>query len=135
MAVKLAYQGEVQYANTKGIILKATLVGSYGAAANGVGDLMNLNPTQNNGVDGGVTDPLGAYNLIISDVPPSEYGPLNENIGGSYVNIKPNAVPTLANFGLQVYEPGGTEKANGAAYTATELAGSILLIFFVSGNQ
>ena len=56
---------------------------------------------------------------------------LNEDIGGSYVAIHPNAVPTLKNFGLIMYEPGGSEKATNAAYTASELAGTVLLIFFI----
>ena len=133
MAVKFAYKGEVQYANTKGIILKATVVGNYGV--NGAGDLLNLLPSQNNGVDGGITDPSGKYDLIISNIPPTEFGVLNEDIGGAYVALHPNANPTLTNLGLLMYEPGGAEKATGAAYTAAELAGSCLLIFFVSGQQ
>lgn len=133
MAVKLAYQGEVEYANTKGIILKATVTGTYGV--NTVGDLLNLLPSQNGGVDGGITDPNDAYNFEISNVPPSEYGVLNENFGGSYLALNPNAKPTLTNLGLLMYEPGGTEKATNAAYTAAELAGSAFLMFFVSGAQ
>lgn len=128
MSVSLAYQGETERNNTKGLIFKATLTGNYGV--NGVGDLLNLTPSQNNGTDGGITDPQFAYNLILDQVP-SEYGVLNENVGGSYVAIKPNANPTLKNFGLQVFEPGGAEKATNAAYTAAELAGSLLLVFFV----
>lgn len=133
MAVKLAYKGQVQYDNTKAIILKATFVGVYGT--NGIGDLLNLLPSQNGGLDGGITDPTDSYDLIISSVPPGEYGPLNEDLGGSYIALHANAVPTLTNLGLLMYEPGGAEKATGAAYTAAELAGSVLLMFFISGQQ
>jgi hypothetical protein len=132
MAVKLAYQSEFQYANTKGIIFKATFTGNYGT--NGVGDLLNLTPSQNGGADGGVTDPNSSYYLILEQ-PPSEYGVLNENLGGSYVAVNPNAKPSLTNFGLLMYEPGGTEKATAAAYTAAELAGVVFLIFFVPAQQ
>jgi hypothetical protein len=132
MAVKLSYKSEVQYANTKGIIFQAKFVGNYGV--NGVGDLLNFTPTQNNGVDGGITDPGAAYNFMLEQ-PPTEYGILNEDIGGSYVAIHPNAVPTLTNFGLIMYEPGGAEKATNAAYTASELAGSVSIIVFVPAQQ
>lgn len=133
MSVKLAYVSEIQYSNTKGIILKATFVGNYGV--NGTGDLLNLAPTQNNGADGGVTDPGFSYNEILEG-PPSEFGILNEAIGGSYVAInKPATGATLTNYGLLMYEPGGTEKATAAAYTAGELAGSVLLMFFIPSSQ
>ena len=132
MSVKLAYQSEFQYFTTKFIIFKATFVGNYGA--NLVGDLLNLTPSQNNGADGGVTDPNFSYNDILQGVP-SEYGVLGENIGGSYVNIKPNAAPSLTNFGLVMYEPGGTEKATAAAYTASELAGFVFLLFAIPYSQ
>ena len=39
MSVKLQYQGELDFNNTKGILLKGTLVGDYGV--NGVGDLLD----------------------------------------------------------------------------------------------
>jgi hypothetical protein len=133
MSVKLAYQGEVEYNNSKGIMLKATFVGNYGV--NTVGDLLNLLPSQNGGLDGGITDPKGTYNNILSDVPPTEYGILNEDLGGSYVALHPNAAPSLTNLGLIMYEPGGAEKATAAAYTAPELAGSVLLIFFIRAEQ
>lgn len=132
MSVKLAYQSEWQYSNTKAIIFKATFVGVYGT--NTIGDLLNLAPSQNGGLDGGVTDAGLSYYLILEQ-PPGEYGVLNENLGGSYVVINPNAKPTLANFGLLMYEPNGTEKATGAAYTAAELAGNVFLIFFVPSQQ
>lgn len=132
MSVKLQYKGQVQYDNTKGLIFKATFVGNYGV--NGVGDLLNFSPSQNNGADGGVTDPSGSYDLILQQ-PPNEYGILNEDIGGSYVCIHPNANPSLTNFGLIMYEPGGAEKATNAAYTAPELAGSVQIIVFVPGQQ
>lgn len=132
MSVKLQYLGELEYNNTKGIVLLATFVGNYGV--NGVGDLLNLAPSQNNGVDGGITDPLEAYNAILEQ-PPTLYGPLNEDIGGSYVSVHPNAAPTLQNFGLKMYEPGGAEKNTGAAYTAAELAGTVQLFFAIPALQ
>ena len=132
MSVKLAYKGELQYANTKCIVLKATFVGNYGV--NGVGDLLNLTPSQNGGADGGITDIGAEYNYILEQ-PPTIYGPLNEDIGGSYVAIHPNAVPSLTNFGLIMYEPGGGEKATNAAYTASELAGTVQILIGIPGQQ
>jgi len=132
MAVKLAYKAEFEYNNTKFIILAATFVGTYGVA--GAGDLLNLTPSQNNGVDGGITDPNFSYNSILEQ-PPTVYGILNEDIGGSYVALHPNAVPTLKNLGLLMYEPGGTEKTTAAVYTAGELAGSCLLLIGIPGQQ
>ena len=126
--INLAYVGSIEYNNSKGLIFDATFVGNYGV--NGVGDLLNLTPSQNGGADGGITDPFGAYDLII-DQPPSNFGVLNEALGGSYVALLPNAVPTLTNLGMQMYEPGGAEKATNAAYTAAELAGKVKLVFFV----
>ena len=128
MAVALAFAGSIDFNNAKGLMFNATFTGNYGV--NGVGDLMNLNPSQNGGADGGVTDPLGGYNLPIT-FPPSDFGVLNEALGGSYVVILPNANPSLTNFGLQMFEPGGAEKATNAAYTAAELAGTVKLVFFV----
>jgi hypothetical protein len=122
MSVKLAYQSEREYNNSKGIILRATFTGKYGTQT--VGDLLNLTPSQNQGVDGGISDPKAAYNHILQE-PPTTVAILNQNIGGSYVAIIPNAVPTLTNFGLAMYEPGGTEKATAAVYTAPELAGYV----------
>lgn len=128
MAVKLAFQESIDHNNSKGLVFKATFSGNYGV--NGVGDLLNLTPTQNGGTDGGITDPFDAYNQPIQQ-PPIIYGVLNENIGGSYTNINPNAAPSLTNFGLKMFEPGGAEKATNAAYTAAELAGSVLLVFWI----
>jgi len=128
MAVALQFVGTTEQNNSKGLIFKATFTGDYGTA--GVGDLLNLTPSQNNGTDGGVTDPGFDYDEILEQ-PPTIYGVLNEALGGSYVNILPNAAPTLKNFGLQMYEPGGAEKGTGVAYSAPELAGSVLLVFYV----
>ncbi len=130
--VKLAYQSEIQYANTKFLILKATVVGNYGV--NGVGDLLNLAPSQNNGADGGITDPLFVYNHVL-ELPPNEYGVLNEAFGGSYLALVPNAVPSLTNLGMIMYEPGGTEKGTNAAYTPAELAGFAFLLVGIPNSQ
>lgn len=124
--VKLQYLAEFEFNNSKIFAVLATFFGVYGA--NGVGDLLNLNPSQNQGADGGITDPKSAYNNILGQVP-TLYGKANENLGGSYVGMKPNAAPTLTNLGLQMFEPGGAEKATGAAYTANELAGNVTLFF------
>jgi hypothetical protein len=132
MAVALAYNGEAQYANTKIIFLKATFTGNYGV--NGTGDLLNLAPEELTANPNGISDPKLAYNLILAQ-PPDFIGVMSENLGGSYVQVKPNAVPTLQNFGLQMFEPGGAEKATNAAYTATELAGSVILAIPVPALQ
>ena len=130
--IKLSYAGEVEYNNNKFMVLKATFVGTYGTA--GVGDLLNLTPSQNNGTDGGITDPSLSYDHILEQ-PPTLYGVLNEDIGGSYVACHANAVPTLTNLGLIMYEPGGTEKTTAAVYTAGELAGSVFLLIGIKSLQ
>ncbi len=130
--VSLAYAGELEFNNTKGILLSGTLSGDYGT--NLVGDLLNLKPTQNAGVDGGVTDPTLSYYEILN-LAPVKIGLFSENLGGSYVQITPNAVPSLANYGLRVFEPGGTEKATNAAYTAAELAGNFMLLLLIPVQQ
>lgn len=130
--IKLAYGGEIEYNNNKCFVLNATFVGTYGVA--GAGDLLNLTPSQNNGADGGITDPGNAYYNILEQ-PPSIYGVLNEDIGGSYVAFHPNAKPTLTNLGLLMYEPGGSEKTTAAVYTAGELAGTVKLIFGIPAQQ
>lgn len=128
MAVKLKYVGEAEHNNTKGLIFEADFSGDYGTA--GVGDLLNLTPSQNGGADGGITDPNFAYNLILEQ-PPKIYAVLNQNINGYQVAIKPNANPTLTNFGLLMFGSGGVELTTGQAYDATVKAGSVLLEFFV----
>ena len=119
--LSVKYRGETEYNNTKGLIFRLTPTGNYGTA--GVGDLIDLTPNK-------VADPNLSYNLIL-DEPPNNEGILNCNLGGSTAALLPNAVPTLANLGLLVYEPGGAEKATNAAYTAGELAGYVDIIVFV----
>lgn len=132
MAVNLAFEAPLSFGDSKGILLKATFTGVYGTIT--VGDLLKLFPSQNGGVDGGVTDPFLAYDMPLNQVTPN-IGIFGENIGGSYCQVKPNAVPSLLNTGLLMFEPNGTEKATGAAYTATELAGYVYLQVLIPGNQ
>jgi len=129
MAVQLTYIGEIERNNAKGILLQATFTGVYGV--NGVGDLLNLAPYELGANPGGILDPKALYNMILGQVPAIPPGILVENIGGSYCQVKPNAAPTMFNYGLQMFEPGGAEKATAAAYTAAELAGNITLEVFI----
>lgn len=119
MAVALTFLGYTEQNNPKGLAFKAKFTGNYGA--NGVGDLLDLTA---------ISDPNFKYDQPIQE-PPTIYGVLNDNLGGSYTNILPNAAPSLTNFGLQMYEPGGAEKATNAAYTAPELAGDVTLVFWL----
>jgi hypothetical protein len=130
--VNLAYVSELQYDNTKFIICKATFVGNYGT--NGVGDLMNLAPYEQSTNPNGITDASAVYNLILGTLP-SEFMIMNEDLGGSYVGIHKTATSVFPNLGLIMWEPGGTEKATAAAYTASELAGSVMLAFGVPYGQ
>ena len=100
--LSVKYRGETEHNNTKGLIFRLTPSVDYGV--NGVGDLVDLTPNK-------VADPTLSYNLIV-DEPPNSAGILNCNLGGSYVALLPNAVPTLANLGLLVYEPGGAREGN-----------------------
>jgi hypothetical protein len=129
MSVQLTYVGEIEHDNAKGLLFQAAFTGNYGV--NGVGDLLNLAPVELGVNPGGILDPKAKYNLILG-APPETIGVFSENIGGSYCQIKPNAVPTLFNYGLQMFEPGGAEKATGAAYTAAELAGNVQLVVMIS---
>jgi hypothetical protein len=132
MSVKLAYAGEIEYSNTKCILLTATFVGDYGTA--GVGDLMDLNPSQNNGTDGGITDPNFAYNAILAQ-PPKIIGIINDNLSGYYTQVKPNATPSMTNFGLQVFASEGNELTTAEAYPAGVLAGNTTLIVGIPALQ
>jgi hypothetical protein len=118
--ISLKYKSEMQYSNTKALL--------YGVL--GVGDFLNLAPVQPGSNPNGITDPQIAYNTIIAE-PPGDIGVFNENLGGSYVQPNVNAVPTLQNAALRMFEPNGTEKASNAAYTAAELAGSVILMILL----
>lgn len=99
------------------LLVKATFSGNYGV--NGVGDTMNL---------AAIADPkLLGKTALLGLAPTTPLMVLSESIGGSYVQPTLPAAPTLANFTMQMYEPGGAEKATNAAYTAPELAGFVLL--------
>lgn len=126
--ILLKYKSEMQYSNTKALLFQATFVGNYGVL--GVGDFLNLAPVQAGSNPNGITDPQIAYNTIIAE-PPGDIGVFNENLGGSYVQPNVNAVPTLQNAALRMFEPNGTEKASNAAYTAAELAGSVILMILL----
>lgn len=126
--ILLKYKSEMQYSNTKALLFQATFVGNYGVL--GVGDFLNLAPVQPGSNPNGITDPQIAYNTIIAE-PPGDIGVFNENLGGSYVQPNVNAVPTLQNAALRMFEPNGTEKASNAAYTAAELAGSVILMILL----
>lgn len=129
MSLALQFDGSLMEDNTKGIYLKGKYTGVYGV--NGVGDPVNLSPSQNAGVDGGVSDPNDAYNLII-DQPTAKVFPIGQDLNGYRVQFTPAAVPTLKLAGrLRMYDPTGTELATGAAYSAGVLAGSIELLVSV----
>jgi hypothetical protein len=132
MAVALAFLKQTEFNNPGAFLVRATLTGNYGT--NGVGDLLNLAPYQVGTNPGGITDPNSTYDEILG-TPTSAIGPFNTNLGGSTVAIKPGSPVTLTNVGLQVFEPGGAEKATGAAYTAAELAGYVDLIIEIPKYQ
>ena len=128
MSVQASYAGEVEYNNTKGILLKLAFTLFYGA--NGVGDLLNLAPYESEQNPTGIKDPLLAYNTIIGE-PPNNIGLFNENLGGWYIQLAPNAAPTLANLGVRVFAPGGAELNTNQAYPAAMLNGSATLQVFL----
>lgn len=126
--INLAYVGDTEQNNTKGLLFNATFSGTYGV--NGVGDLLNLAPSQLGTNPNGITDPKLSYNLIL-ELPPALVGIFSERLGGYYTEPTPNAVPTLQNWGLRMYSPGGVELATGVAYPASVLAGLVVLQIFV----
>lgn len=126
--IQATYKGEVEWNNTRGIILALAFSGFYGVQ--GVGDLLNLAPYEQSTNPGGILDPSLAYNSLLTE-PPSNVGPFNENIQGYYTQVNPNAVPTLLNTGLQVFAPGGGELNTNQAYPAAMLAGTVKIIVFV----
>ena len=119
--VKATYAGETEHNNTKGLLFNLAFTGNYGV--NGVGDPVDLSP-------GAIADPCLAYNEPLC-YPAKTVGVLNAAVGGSTIALKPNAVPTLQNLGVIMYEPGGAEKATAAAYTAAELAGIVEIVVFM----
>lgn len=121
MAVKATYAGETEHNNTKGLLFKLAFTGTYGV--NGVGDLLDLSP-------GAIADPTLSYNLELV-YPPNNIGVFSEDLGGSYIQLTPNAVPTLQNLGVRVFAANGNELASNAAYSAAVLAGSAKLMAFV----
>ena len=128
------YAGEQQYNNTKGVLFTLTFSGFYGVA--GVGDLLNLEPYDVEANPGGVQDPLHAYNSILTQPPVILPAPISQNLAGAYVQITPNAVPTLTNFGVRCFAPGGAELNSNQAYAGTGFAaGSVLLLVFIPALQ
>ena len=128
MSVQASYAGEVEYNNTKGILLKLAFTLFYGI--NGVGDLLNLAPYESEQNPTGIKDPLLAYNTIIG-APPKNIGLFNEDLGGGYIQLTPNANPTLANLGVRVFAPGGAELNTNQVYPAAVLNGSAVLEVFL----
>lgn len=112
------------FSNPDELIVQAAFAGNYGV--NLIGDLLNLAMYEASVNANGITDP----NMIggpFPTIPPSVVKVLSENIGGYYVQITPNAAPTLQNTGLRMYSPGGVELATNAAYAAAVLAGWVQL--------
>jgi hypothetical protein len=145
MAVKLALVGVSPASNPDKLTFQATFTGNYGV--NGTGDPLNLAPYDVNNNPGGWTNP---ENIPAPEMPFGlEQAPsvIAENIGGSYVTPAPSLAATGATNGvaktlglksglfLIMYEPGGAEKATNAAYTASELAGSVLIEMVLPKDQ
>lgn len=131
--ISLAYQAELDFNNTKGLLFKMTFAGVYGVKT--VGDLLNLAPFERGVNDNGIADPNLAYNRIIVYPPGTQPAIVSENLGGYYLQPKPPAVPTLQNIGITVWAPDGTgELASGAAYPAVMLAGNALMLI-IAGLQ
>jgi|WetSurMetagenome_2_1015567.scaffolds.fasta_scaffold112313_2 hypothetical protein len=126
--IQASYAGEVEYNNTKGILLKLAFTKFYGV--NGVGDLLNLAPYESEQNPNGILDPKLAYNTIIGE-PPEKIGVFNEDLGGYYIQLTPNANPTLVNLGVRVFAPGGAELNTNQAYPAAMLNGSATLEVFL----
>ena len=127
--IVLQYGGEIEWGNTKGILLKAVFSQNYGVQ--GTGDPLDMAPSQKPG-DGGVTDPGLGYNLQVAE-PPLATGPFSENIGGYYVQVNPAANPTLQLPAyLKVFAPGGAELASNAAYPAAIVNGSVTLLVILA---
>ena len=128
------YQGEVDFNNTKGLLFLLTFSGFYGVS--GVGDLLNLEPYDVSANPGGVQDPNHAYNSILSQPPDIPPAPISENLAGSYIQIAPNANPTLLNCGVRCFAAGGAEMNNNQAYAGTGFAaGQVLLLVFLRALQ
>jgi hypothetical protein len=131
--IALSYLTEIEFNNSRGILLKAIFSGNYGV--NGTGDLLNLNPTQNNGVDGGITDPNFDYNQLLEQ-PTTTVGVWSESLGGYYCQINTPAVPTLKNIGIRVFSPTGAgELATNAAYAAAITGGSAIFMLLLPKYQ
>ena len=119
--IQLTYQGEFEYNNAKVLVFRAVASGDYGVA--GAGDLLNLAPFEEGANPTGILDPKSTYDHILQQ-PPGIIGILNANVGGYGACIKPNAVPTLYNFGLQFFDA-VTELTTAEGYPAPILAGYV----------
>jgi hypothetical protein len=127
--IALAFLGTTEYNNSKGLLFKMTFSGDYGVQ--GTGDLLNLLPTQNNGADGGITDPKAAYDQPLAQVPSIPPDAVQEELGGYYCQIQPNANPTLQNYGVRVFAAEGEELTTAEAYPAAVTGGSASLLIFL----
>jgi hypothetical protein len=121
MAIKAAYAGSTDHNNSKGLLFKLTFSGNYGV--NGVGDLVDLSPNA-------VSDPGSDYNQPLCQAPKNP-GVESENLGGYYIQLTPNANPSLSNLGVRVFAPGGGELATNAAYAAAVTGGSATILAFL----
>lgn len=123
--INLAFQGTKEHNNGKALLFLMTFVGVYGA--NSVGDLLNLLPVEPGTNPNGITDPKGGYDQPLAQVPSIAPDVNHEEFSGYYCQVQPNANPTLQNYGIRVYAPGGAELATGAAYPAAMTGGSAML--------
>jgi hypothetical protein len=123
--INLAFKGTKEHNNGKALLFLMTFSGDYGV--NGVGDLLDLLPVEPGVNPNGITDPNGTYDQPLAQVPSIAPDVNHEELGGYYCQIQPNAAPSLQNFGVRVYAPGGGELATGAGYPAAVTGGSAML--------
>lgn len=118
--VTLTLVGRRPAANPDTLLVKAVLSGNS-PAADGDVDLMDLTAILDPDLIG------GPYPTLPPSTPIEVLSTSMQNAGTSYdVQVIPNAAPTLKNFGLMVFSA-GVQVANGEAYPAGVLNGSVLL--------
>jgi hypothetical protein len=114
--VTLTLLGRRPASNPDTLLVEAVFSGNT-PAAGGQSDALNL---------GAILDPKLLGGPFPSRAPSTPVEVLSVNMAGYDVQPTWPAVPTLTNIGLEVYLA-GVQQANGAAYPAPVLAGSVLL--------
>lgn len=103
--------------NPDRMFVKVTPEANY---VNGTPDTFNL---------AAIADPEGIGQIPLNNPPLVTPGIFNENMSGYYSEVQKQAAPTLQNYGMRYFQPGGTEVSSGA--TPSQITGGELVLEIV----